>query len=366
MVPGSIPNIILTGFSSGECIFTRLMKLNRNNKPDLLRAFLQYFLGPLLFIWLSWSIYTEIKDQPDIEGAWLQVKRSFSSPLLLNIVAVIMLMVINWAVEAIKWQIAVKPVQPVSFFKAFSAVLSGVSFSVSTPNRVGEYLGRVLYMEEGNRLRTIAVTMVSSMSQLIITLVMGLTGLILLKKNIEQQQLISGIWLLVLIYGVLIVSVLLLLFYFRLHWLARWLAKIPLLKKYIYLVEAVGKFDSTVLIRMLLLSVVRFSVFILQYYLLYLFFDVQISAWAACWTVSVSFLVMAILPTFAIAELGLKGKVALLITGLFSTNKAGIFFATAGIWFINLVIPAILGSLLILGIRKFQRKTGQSSDSLKN
>ncbi len=342
------------------------MKLNRNNKPDLLRAFLQYLLGPLLFIWLSWSIYSEIKNQPDIEGAWLQVKRSFSSPLLLNMVAVICLMIMNWAIEAVKWQIAVKPVQQVSFFKAFSAVLSGVSFSVSTPNRVGEYLGRVLYMEEGNRLRTIAVTMVSSLSQLIITLVMGLIGLILLKNNIEQQQLISGIWLLVLIYGVLIVLVLLLLFYFRLHWLARWVAKIPFVKKYGYLIEAIGKFDDAVLVRMLVLSLIRFAVFILQYYLLYLFFDVQIGGWATCWTVSVSFLVMAILPTFAIAELGLKGKVALLITGLFSTNKAGIFFATAGIWFINLVIPAILGSLLILGLRKFHRISGQSSDSLKN
>lgn len=342
------------------------MKLNRNNKPDFIRTFINYFLGPLLFIWLSWSIYSEIKNQPDIEGAWLQVRQSFSSPLLLNILGVIFLMIINWAIEALKWQMAVKPVQPVSFLKAFRAVLSGVSFSVSTPNRVGEYLGRVLYMEEGNRLRTIAVTMVSSMSQLIITLCMGLLGLILLKKTIEQQQLVSGLWLLVLIYGVLIVVILLLLFYFRLHWLARWISKIPFLKKYSYLLEAVGQFDTAVLARMLFLSFARFAVFILQYYLLYIFFDVQIGWWAACWTVSVSFLIMAIIPTFAIAELGLKGKVALLVTGLFSANKAGIFFATAGIWFINLVIPAISGSILILGLRKFYKNKDQSSDSLKN
>ncbi|HPH32208.1 MAG TPA: hypothetical protein PLB49_10165, partial [Chitinophagaceae bacterium] len=189
---------------------------------------------------------------------------------------------------------------------------------------------------------------------------------ILLKKTIEQQQLVSGLWLLVLIYGVLIVVILLLLFYFRLHWLARWISKISFLKKYSYLVDAVGQFDTSILLRMLALSFARFAVFILQYYLLYIFFDVQIGWWAACWTVSVSFLIMAIIPTFAIAELGLKGKVALLVTGLFSANKAGIFFATAGIWFINLVIPAILGSLLILGLRKFYRMPDQSSDNLKN
>ena len=342
------------------------MKLNRNSKPDFFRAFINYFLGPLLFIWLSWSIYHEIKNQPDIDKAWQQLRHSFSSPMLLYVVAVVLLMAVNWAIEAVKWKMAVKPVQPVSFLKSFRAVLSGVSFSVSTPNRVGEYLGRVLYMDEGNRLRTIAVTMVSSLSQLIITLLMGLAGLLVLKPAIEQQQLVSGLWLLVLVYGVLMVLMILLLFYFRLHWLARWIARIPFLKKYSYLVEAVGKFDTAILLRMLFLSFARFSVFILQYSLLYTFFDVQIGWWSACWTVSVSFLVMAIIPTFAIAELGLKGKVALLVTGLFSANKAGIFFATASIWFINLVIPAILGSLLILGIKKFYQDTDQSSDSLKN
>lgn len=335
-----------------ECIFTRLMKLNRNSKTDFYRVFINYLLGPLLFAWLSWSIYNEIKNQPDIGKAWLHIQDSFSSKLLLNLLAVIGLMFVNWAIEARKWQLAVKPIQPVSFLKSFRAVLSGVSFSVSTPNRVGEYLGRVLYMEEGNRLRTIAVTVVSSMSQLIVTLVMGLAGLIILKPLIEQQQLLSPVWLLVLIYGVVAAIVLLLLFYFRLSWLARWIVRISFLKKYSYLIEAVGEFDNPVLVRMLGLSLLRYSVFILQYYLLYLFFDVEISWWACCWTVSVSFLLMAVIPTFAIAEVGIKGKVALLITGLYSSNKAGIFFATAGIWFINLVIPAILGSLLILGLKK--------------
>jgi len=356
MVPGSIPNIILTGFSSGECIFTRLMQLHRNKKNDFLRIVINYVLGPVLFLWLSWSIYQEIKSQPDIEGAWLHMRASFSGVLLLNFTGVMLLMLLNWGLEARKWQIAVKPVQPVSFLKAFRAVLSGVSFSVSTPNRVGEYLGRVLYMDEGNRLRTIAVTVVSSISQLIITLLIGLISLIVLKPVIEQQQLVSGLWLMVLIYGVLTATVLLLLFYFRLHWLARWLSRIPFLKKQLYLFEAVAAFDDRVLLRMLGLSFLRYLVFIIQYYLLYIFFDVSLSWWECCWTVSLSFLLMAVIPTFAIAELGIKGKVALLITGLFSNNKAGIFFTTAGIWFINLVIPAIAGSLLILGIRKLYKE----------
>jgi len=66
--------------------------------------------------------------------------------------------------------------------------------------------------------------------------------------------------------------------------------------------------------------------------------------------------VLAIIPTFAIAELGLRGKVSLKLIGLFSTNSLGISIATATIWIINLVLPAIAGSLLILSIKIFKNR----------
>src|SRR5688500_9828643 len=135
------------------------MKLSKNSK-----IFINYFLGPLLFIGLSWAIYRQIIKQPNIETTLEGIRQSLNSPLVWNIVVVIALMFVNWSIEAIKWKIAIRPVQSVSFLKAFRAILSGVSFTVIMPNRVGEYLGRVLYMDDGNRLKTISVTIVSSIS----------------------------------------------------------------------------------------------------------------------------------------------------------------------------------------------------------
>ena len=326
------------------------MKLNKNSK-----LFINYFLGPALFIWLSWSIYREIKHQPDLEKTWAAIKKSFQGPLLWNLVAVIAGMFVNWSIEAVKWKISVKRIQEVGFFKAFRAVLSGVSFSVSTPNRVGEYLGRVLYMDAGNKLKTISITIVGSISQLIITLLMGCIGLIVLQPEFEAKHLITSIWMNVIIYGVIAVLIILTLIYFRLSWIIKWFDRLPGSKRFVYLVKAVEDFDATLLIRLLSLSLLRFIVFIVQYYLLFCLFDVQILWWQAFWSVSVSFLIMAVIPTFAIAELGLRGKIGLTLTGLFSANATGIFFATAGIWFINLIIPAIAGSLLILSIKKIYR-----------
>lgn len=332
------------------------MKLNKN-----IKILINYFLGPGLFVWLSWSIYREIKHQPDLEKTWTAIKRSLQSPLLWNLVAVIALMFVNWSIEAIKWKISVKKIQKVGFLKAFRAVLSGVSFSVSTPNRVGEYLGRVIYMDAGNKLKTISITIVGSISQLIITLLMGCIGLIVLRSNIETAHLITPIWMEVILYGVIIALIGLTLFYFRLSWIIKWMDRLPGSRRFAYLINALEDFDATLLMKLLSLSLLRFIVFIVQYYLLFRLFDVQVLWWQGFWSVSVSFLVMAVIPTFAIAELGLRGKIGLLLTGLFSVNTAGIIFATAGIWLINLIIPAIAGSLLILSIKKIYKDNNEKA-----
>ncbi len=323
------------------------MKLNRT-----IKIFINYLLGPLLFAWLSWSIYRQITRQPDLDHAWQQISVSLHSSHLWYLVAVIVLMGCNWSLEAFKWKLAVAPVQEVSFGRALRAVLSGVSFSVSTPNRVGEYFGRVLYMDEGKRLKTISITIVSSISQLLVTLVMGGIGLIILRSDIEAKNLISGPWLQVIIYGVFAVLLVLTLFYFRLAWLIRLLNRVPGSRRFAYLVNALGDFDATLLWRLLSLSAVRFAVFSCQYYLLFQLFTVDSTAWQLLWTVSVSFLVMAVIPSIAITELVQRGKVMTTVVGIFSANGLGINLAVAGIWFINLIIPAIVGSLLILSIKR--------------
>src|SRR5438105_1258211 len=194
------------------------MKLTKNSK-----LFINYFLGPLLLIWLSWSICHQIQQQPGLENAWMRIRASLNSPLAWNVIFVVLLMIMNWSVEAFKWKISVRSIQRIPFITALQAVFSGLSFSVSTPNRVGEYLGRLLYMKEGNRLKTISITIVGSISQLIITLIAGWSGLIILRHKIEEAHLISAMWMNVIIYGALAFLLLTLFFYFRLSWIVRWI-----------------------------------------------------------------------------------------------------------------------------------------------
>jgi hypothetical protein len=327
------------------------MKLSRNSK-----IFINYFLGPLIFIWLSWSIYQQVKKQPELGVAWQSIKNSFSGSLIWNLVLVILLMLVNWSLEAVKWKISVRQVQEVSFGRSFKAILSGVSFAVSTPNRIGEYLGRMLYMNEGNRLRTISVTIVGSMSQLIITCVMGITGLLILRPYLADDQISSPVWFSVMLSGIVLFTLGLLLFYFRLSWITRRVEKIPAIKKFTYLVSAVDDLPQRLLFQLLALSLLRFFVFIAQYTLLFPLFAVDLELWQVFWGVSVSFLVMAAIPTIAIIELPLRGATMTMMLGMFSGNHLGIGLTTAVIWLVNLVIPAIAGSLMMLALRRLVRE----------
>ena len=105
-----------------------------------IKIFLNYFLGPLLFLALSYSIYRQIIDQADLAQAWNRIRQSLNSDVIWNFLGVFLFMIINWGIEAVKWKLSVRKIQQVSFSRAFKAVLSGVSFSVGTPNRMGEYL----------------------------------------------------------------------------------------------------------------------------------------------------------------------------------------------------------------------------------
>ena len=335
------------------------MQITGRQKKNI-RTFINYFLGPLLFIWVSYSIYHQVRQQPGLEKSWEHIRQSFNSTMIWNLAGTVLLMFANWGIETIKWKLAVQKIQQIDFFTAFKAVLSGVAVSVTTPNRVGEYLGRVLYMEDGKRIKAISLTIAGSMGQLVITLIMGLGGLLILRWPVENSGMISSFWMDVLLYGVIVSTIILTLFYFKLPWLVSRIDRFPGNKKYNWVIEALEDFNATLLLQLLSLSAIRFFVFIVQYYLLFRLFDVHVSL-GQCWSaVSVSFLVMAVIPTIALfTDLGLRGQISLKLLGLFSSNSLGIGLTAVSIWFINLIIPALAGSLLILSIKRvFKNRDG--------
>ena len=328
-----------------------MMQMNKN-----IKIFLNYFLGPLLFVWLLFSIYHQIRGQQHIETSWIHIKESFHSFRILYLLIVFLLMFINWGIEAKKWQLSVASIYPLSFIKAFKAVLSGVSFSVTMPNRVGEYFGRMIYMPEGSRLKSVSVTLVGSLSQLYITLVCGTIGFIFLGNQLIAHGIVNDIVYRFVMagfgFGILVLTVI----YFRIALIENFFEKWIKNSSYFYLLESLRTFNVQLLLRLLLLSFLRYLVFLVQYFLLFLLFDISLPASIVLSVVSVLFLILAVVPSIALVEVGLRGEISLRLMGMFTSNTLAIGLTSASIWFINLVLPAIVGSILFLGIKVFKRK----------
>ena len=327
-----------------------------------IKIFFNYFLGPLLGAWLFYSLYKQVKDQPHLQESIDLIKHAPFGVNAWKFWLVFALVFLNWGIEARKWQLLVKNLQSIKFFTAYKAVLSGLTLSLNTPNRMGEYGGRILYIKEGNRLSAISLSIAGSISQLIITLIMGCGGVLFIIYHKQSQNPVTGLsvfWLKIFSLQILlgvsaVATVLLLLFFFRLSWITRFLESIPRLSRFTRYMAVVDHFTAKVLLRLLSLSFFRYLVFVLQYILLLQVLNVNLLWMEAFWLISILFLVLAIVPSFAIADLGIRGKFSVELLSLYSANTIGIIGATFGIWFINLFVPAILGSLLILGSRIFK------------
>jgi uncharacterized membrane protein YbhN (UPF0104 family) len=335
-----------------------LAKLPNLNKH--FKIFINYLLGPILFVWISISLYNQIKQQPDLPLAWQQMINSVTGAHAWMLALAILLMPLNWAIETYKWYILVNKFQKLSFLKSYEAVLSGVSLALNTPNRIGEYGGRILYLEPSFRMRGIALTVLCSVSQLFVTLVLGFISLLVLKPYLEEVHFagtgLSDVLLNILFWGVLLISMLTGLFYFRMQWLVKLLKWIPFIREKFSFAFVLEHLKGKVMFRILFLSFLRFLVFALQYVLLWEALGVELNWWQGFWSISLVFLIMAIVPSFAIADVGIRGKVALGIAGLFSTNAAAILAGTVGMWLLNLVIPALIGSLFLLTIKIFKER----------
>ena len=302
----------------------------------------------------------QVKHQRNLGLSLQQMRESVHATGVFSLLLVLALMFVNWGIEARKWQMLVNRLEPISFIRAFRATLAGVSLSINTPNRVGEYGGRVLYLKDKNKLKGIAVTIVGSFSQMITTIIFGLTGMLYYvyryALSAGPQSVIDPRWEKFLLPLLVLVCIFVIILYFRLQLIVTLFEKIPVLRKVRLFVAIVARYKSRELSILLLLSAIRYVVFSAQYLILLRTLGVEIVWWQGFLMNSVIYLVMAIIPTFAIAELGVRGQVSLYFMGLLSSNTMGILAATAVIWFINLFLPAILGIVLLLGVKIFREK----------
>ena len=264
---------------------------------------------------------------------------------------VVIMMPVNWLMETYKLYFLFKNETPVSFNKCLRSVLSGLAFSINTPNRIGEYFGRILYLDKSNRIKGANYSILSGLSQLNITLLAGLLASLYMNYFMLSENTQTGIFELIarkeIIWLLALTCVLCMAIYFFYGWVISRLLRMNILKKILGSFNQVYLVPSTILVKLLFLSLIRYILFTSQYVLLLNVLGVKFEYHTGFILISIIYLIMAIIPTIAFAELGIRGKVALFVAGSFTGQLLALTTGTVIIWLINLIVPAVVGTFFL-------------------
>ena len=291
---------------------------------------------------MAYSLYNQIQRQDNLKSTIHDLIVEWNTHKIIFMIFVVLLMFVNWTIEASKWRLLLKGTESFSLIKSLQSVLTGVAVSVITPNRIGEYMGRILYLKNTNKIQGVTVTIIGSFAQLIVTGFLGLVGLVYYIIYIKYTA-----WLNVLLISSIVMCVGLVYIYFHLYKIIEWTNGISFLKKIRVYLEIVKRFDQKQLMKILMLSFLRYFVYTIQFLILLDVMMVFAPMLDLLFTLWLIFWAMAIVPTIAIAEIGVRGETALYFLLPLSANSFGIVSSSLMLWLINLIIPALIGCLFV-------------------
>ena len=267
----------------------------------------------------------------------------------------ILLMPFNWFLESLKWKNLVNIIQlNYSFINAIIAVLIGVFFGFITPNRIGEFGGRLFNINKSKRIDALNLSFVGGLSQFVVTFFIGFTSFELSSFSIIKFHFIFPVILFIILY-----------IYFNIKTIIKFLVSFKFFKKlaekYIFTFEI----TKITLLETLLITIVRYCVYVIQYILILYFFGVELEFMFLFKIISIMILIQTILPTFALIDVGIRGNVLLFLLSNQVENQLVIVISVLLVWILNLVIPAVIGYLIFLN-QKMEANYEKSNFNIDN
>jgi hypothetical protein len=288
---------------------------------------------------LVWVIYRYFVHIDNPTAVWNSL--SHFSPLWL--ILGILSSFVNWGIEAKKWQILILQLEHLPFKTAFKSTLTGTAVSNIFPFKVGEYLGRIMYLSPENRIPAAVNSIAGSTIQLMVSIAFGIPAIFSIADQ-EKYRWVGAAAIAALVITPLAMFVV---FYAlqRRTFKHTWLQKIQ---------EDIRKFTRTQFLHAILLSAARYLVFASFY--VYLLYQCGISQnipylYAGVATV---YLLQSFAPGMLITDAGLRTGLPLLVFQVPTHLQATLLAAAIFNYVINLLLPSVVGLFFII-VQKIKR-----------
>ena len=256
---------------------------------------------------------------------------SFTSTIHYDaLVFLIFLMPLNLFIEWQKWNVILRN-ETVDQKHKVHSFLSGIVSGIITPSYAGNFIGRMLYFPKSSRKKIIVNTIASNGAQFIMSISMGLVAF----QMIYSSSIHLFYHLLLMLANL---SLYLLYFYGD-----SIIEKLP----FRFIKQISGVVVSRGLrLTLLCLSMFRYIVFVAQFVLALMVFDVPFNPDFIIW-VMLMFGAITISPSLFMGKLIVRETVAITILTLIGIAVPSIILAAVSTWLLNQMLPALIATLLV-------------------
>jgi hypothetical protein len=317
------------------------------------KKLLSYLLKLSILVLAFWFIYHRIiKNDKNLQEFQKLVAHITYNKVLVTMSLVVLLMIVNWVLESLKWWHLTRLLSPMSVWLAIESVFCGLTWAIFTPNRIGEYAGRIMFLPNRKRIHGVFAMAVGSFGQNVITNVLGAGSLVWFLYTFKHlnQWLMLGIAVAAAVFMGLMLT-----FYFHIKWFVSLLNRIKFLKKFHRFFDIMGKYKTAELLSIMWFCLARFFVFTFQYYLIIHLLVPEIPILQMSLIMFVFFFIQSAIPSLDLLDIGVRAYTASILFGYITNQSVAILVAISLIYIINLIIPAILGSVFVLKLKFFDR-----------
>jgi uncharacterized membrane protein YbhN (UPF0104 family) len=248
---------------------------------------------------------------------------------------------VNWGFEFLKWKLTVYKIgYSISKGQLIQSLLAGISSGFITPNRIGNFIGRMLFFKPRQRVLLVLGTLYGNLSQFLATVFFGMIGL-----YFSMNHRLTFDYSDVLVILSIVLTALAILLYFMYPFVP--LEKLTFLRKKSGVIGLFRSSAKKLVLPLLLLSGMRYLIFILQFSLLLIGFGADYSQ-EMIFSLYVLYLASTLTPNLILGKLVVRETLALIILGTFIPNPFIILVASFSLWIINLGFPALIGLFFFL------------------
>jgi len=288
-------------------------------------------------------IYSKIAENENLRfGEFIGFLKENGTFSLKNIFFLVFLSTFNWFFEILKWQSLVNTIKQISFRNSLEQSLGGLTASLITPNRIGDYGAKAVYYAKQLRKRIVLLNLLGNMAQMTITTIFGTIGLVIFVNRYQidvNYYRVARFVFLILLVGIFAV------FGIR-H-------KRFSLKGYSInrILDAIKTIPNKVHFINLLLSLVRYLIFSFQFYYLLTIFGVDVAYSKAMVVITSMYFLASIIPSISIFDVVIKGSVAVFLFGYVEVNELTILSIITIMWLLNFALPSLFGSYFVLNFK---------------